>query len=468
MRAIEEGPAGGAAPVSTEALLQWAAQALGRPIAEAQRISGGNRYHSYVLTTRPAAGEAPLRAYLRYQMPRPETAEPYTLDREIGVYALIAGSGVPAARLIAFNPALPAVLLDHVDGIAEFRRIQDMATREAIACEFTAALARLHAIDDGLGCMPDAASRRTMADCARAEIAQWRAMYEEVPARDPLIDFAFQWLDAHVPVPPEPPVLVHGDAGPGNFLFRDGHLTALIDWEFAHLGDWHDDLAWFAMRVVMEPVPDFPACLRSYEAASGRTIDLARLAFHKVLVSTRVLVIRHRNVSGEYGNSIVSQALNRRLVTAALAEAEGIALPAVPVPPPAETEAGAMFDFLVASLRDDVAAKSADKAVVAAAKNLAKIGKFLREKDRHGPQLEALERARLEALLGPGLGLGQGLGQGPASIREGHFAVVAAVNAGRIGFAEALRFFAASAHYGAVLAGPASGSIATRGWAPVR
>ncbi|MFD2579799.1 phosphotransferase [Novosphingobium colocasiae] len=301
--------------------------------------------------------QAAKRYYLRYQMPRPQTVEPYTVLREIRFYRLIENSGVPMARLIAVNPLFPAVLLEHIEGIAEFRRLKDRDERETIAFEFTDALARLHAVRAGLGDVPDAANRQTMADCARCEVAEWRAMYEEMPDREPLIEFGLQWLDANIPETDEAPVLVHGDAGPGNFLFDKGHLTALIDWEFAHLGDPHDDLAWFAMRVVMEPVPDFARCLRRYEERSGRTIDLARLRFYQVLVSTRVLIIRHRNVSGEYGNSIVSQALNRRLLTTALALANHIELPPVPVPPPVETDATAMFDFLVASLRDDIVAK---------------------------------------------------------------------------------------------------------------
>jgi prepilin-type processing-associated H-X9-DG protein len=82
-------------------------------------------------------------------------------------------------------------------------------------------------------------------------------MYEETGRRDALIDLAFAWLDKHPPTPPDAPLLVHGDAGPGNFLFADGHLTALLDWELAHPGDPTEDLAWFSMRSAMGPVPDF-------------------------------------------------------------------------------------------------------------------------------------------------------------------------------------------------------------------
>jgi tRNA A-37 threonylcarbamoyl transferase component Bud32 len=45
--------------------------------------------------------------------------------------------------------------------------------------------------------------------------------------------------------PGEGSVLVHGDFGPQNMLLdASGHLAALVDWEFAHLGDPIEDLAW--------------------------------------------------------------------------------------------------------------------------------------------------------------------------------------------------------------------------------
>jgi aminoglycoside phosphotransferase (APT) family kinase protein len=129
--------------------------------------------------------------------------------------------------------------------------------KQAIAGEVMVDLARLHR-HAATGVVLDGGGNGTrIADHIRAELAIWRAMYEEVEGRDALIDLAFRWLDDNLPDPDGPVVLAHGDAGPGNFLFEDGRLTALIDWELAHLGDPMDDLAWFSMRCVMEPVPDF-------------------------------------------------------------------------------------------------------------------------------------------------------------------------------------------------------------------
>ncbi|MGH8978448.1 MAG: phosphotransferase [Acidimicrobiia bacterium] len=45
-------------------------------------------------------------------------------------------------------------------------------------------------------------------------------------------------------LPGEGDVIVHGDFGPQNVLIGDGRISALLDWEFAHVGRAIEDLAW--------------------------------------------------------------------------------------------------------------------------------------------------------------------------------------------------------------------------------
>jgi aminoglycoside phosphotransferase (APT) family kinase protein len=43
---------------------------------------------------------------------------------------------------------------------------------------------------------------------------------------------------------PLPLALVHGDFNPANFLYENGRVTALIDWENSRVGDPREDLGW--------------------------------------------------------------------------------------------------------------------------------------------------------------------------------------------------------------------------------
>ncbi|MES2492103.1 MAG: phosphotransferase family protein [Pseudomonadota bacterium] len=412
-------------------ILTWAAQAAGGEVVRSFKASGGNRRQSWGIDVRqPDGSERAL--FIRHD-PREtiEGIEPYTIAREAEIYRAIAPIGLKAPQYVAESRELRAVLTDRAEGIAELRHLKDPAAKQVIACEFMDNIARLHAARD---VSLDGGLSGTIAGHVRREIDLWDAMFVETGRPDPLIAFAFRWLKANLPNPPGTPVIVHGDAGPGNFMFHDGHLTTLIDWEFCHLGDPMEDLAWFAMRCVMEPVPDFHGALRHYEAASGEPIDRQRLLYHRVLVSTRVCVIRHRNFAGEPAYAIVSRGLNRRLLIDALSAASGISVPP-PVPADApETEQQWLYDRVIAQFGEFVIPRSTDQQVIGAAKNNAKVVKYLKAIDRYGPVIAAA-RAKALARLGP-------LDQLP--------------------FDQALAWFAQDSLWEAQLSAEASGSIARR------
>ena len=419
-------------------LRAWVEDVAGAGISKWKPISGGNRCRSWAVTA-----EDGTKLYLRYQPPRPPSAEAYTVWREARFYQVLANTDVRAPRLIAVNDEVQAILTELAPGRADFRRIDDDQRKAAIADDFVSALAQLHAVPIAETGLADD-RHATIAACVSEELAIWRAMYQESGERDPLIEMALDWLDANLPDPPEAPVLVHGDAGPGNFLFEGDRMTALLDWELAHVGDPMEDLAWFSMRAVMEPVPDFPARIRAYEAAAGRPVDTGRILYHRVFVSTRVVIIRHRNVTGEPGNSIVSRALNRRLLVDALAAATGTALPHRSPLMVDETALTPLYDSVVADLRHRIAEVSDDPAIVAASKNLAKVVKYLREADRLGPAMRAARTEAIEHLLAKVPG------------------ATVPLEAGSIPFDLLLEFFAGDVAREAQMAAPSSGGLATR------
>ena len=82
------------------------------------------------------------------------------------------------------------------------------------------------------------------------------------------------------------PVLLHGDFWPGNLLWRDGALVAVLDWEDAHVGDPLADLAdarleylWAFGRDAMREFTD------RYRAAT--TVDFAHLPYWDLCAALR-------------------------------------------------------------------------------------------------------------------------------------------------------------------------------------
>jgi aminoglycoside phosphotransferase (APT) family kinase protein len=74
-----------------------------------------------------------------------------------------------------------------------------------------------------------------------------RSMLDATGDALPALELGRRWLELHRP-PTGAVGVVHGDFRLGNFLVADGRLVAVIDWEFWHLGDPVEDIAWVCAR----------------------------------------------------------------------------------------------------------------------------------------------------------------------------------------------------------------------------
>jgi aminoglycoside phosphotransferase (APT) family kinase protein len=165
----------------------------------------------------------------------------------------------------------------------------DAQTR-TVARDLAQAAARLHGLD--WASTPLAARFGTPADAGAAQIAYWSEILERNRIGPlPALDYALAWLEANLPEPAEI-VLVHGDLRFGNLLQSEGRLTALLDWEMAHLGDRHEDLAW-AYRSAWTPQAHlgFDDFLAAYEEAGGRPVDPGLLRFWRMFNEVKHSVI---------------------------------------------------------------------------------------------------------------------------------------------------------------------------------
>ncbi len=219
------------------------------------------------------------------------------ITAEFRVLEALHGSGVPAPQslwLDADGQALgaPAVILERVSGDTDFlalRAPEPAGRNRAVALAFADTAARLHtAPTDRLGFL-GATTRETT---AAEQVAIWEAQFlKQRMEPHPAIAFAFQWLKAHTPVA-ERISLVHGDYRLGNFLFEGETITALLDWEMAHLGDPAEDIAW-AYRSLWTPEMHVPIneFVARYHAAGGPTIRPENLLFYRLFGEIKHAVI---------------------------------------------------------------------------------------------------------------------------------------------------------------------------------
>ena len=97
----------------------------------------------------------------------------------------------------------------------------------------------------------------------------------------PLVDYAYAWARHEARRDPGMLAVVHGDSGPYNFLIDTDRLTAVLDWEFAHVGDPAEDLG--IARVYAEDVMDWREFLDIYVAAGGPEVPEHRVRLAMVL-----------------------------------------------------------------------------------------------------------------------------------------------------------------------------------------
>jgi aminoglycoside phosphotransferase (APT) family kinase protein len=119
-----------------------------------------------------------------------------------------------------------------------------------------------------------------------AALAELKARFATYGGDRPIIALAIRWCEDHLPQPVEPR-LVHGDFRMGNLMVDANGLAAVLDWELAHWGDPHEDLAYGCMAVwrfgqINKPafgVADLDSYFAAYEAVNGHTVDRVRFRF---------------------------------------------------------------------------------------------------------------------------------------------------------------------------------------------
>jgi len=154
-----------------------------------------------------------------------------------------------------------------------------LASPPALAGEIATAMARIHALD------PAGADHLPRLDAASG-VARLTAQFEAAGGDRPIIALGLTWLRANLP-PSVPARVVHGDLRIGNVMVDGGRLTGVLDWELAHLGDGHEDLAYGCLTVwrfgrLDKPglgLTDVAGLARAYEAAGGERFDAARFRF---------------------------------------------------------------------------------------------------------------------------------------------------------------------------------------------
>lgn len=437
--------------------LRWIASVTGGDVVRFEREAGGRSRETYAVDVRTPDGGL-LELVLRQDTGGgPMSGTELTLERESLVYRALEGRGLPVPRCYGVFPGADAVLMERAHGTSEFAG--DDAERDAVTAHFMEILAALHRIDPFTLELPFPRPA-TPEEHALLDLDLWeRTFVNHVHRPDPLIRFAIGWLRRHAPASVERTVLVHGDTGTGNFLFENGRVTAVLDWEFAHFGDPMDDLAWCCVHDYIQPFSALGAHFEHYAKHAGGQLDRGRLLYYLVFVNLRCAIacrvaLGSQSRSMDRATYFWARELFARMMCMALSALTDVplALPPLPEPDP-PTARSALFDTVIGDLTETVLPAVTNPHAARRAQGMMAILLHLQSAERLG---RALEEEELDDMA-------SALGARPATVEEGLAAIDKLVaDAGPDRDAELLAYLARSSARTMALWAPALGPLASK------
>jgi aminoglycoside phosphotransferase (APT) family kinase protein len=232
---------------------------------------------------------------------------PYSVLPQVYALQSMANSRVPVPGLVSYSEegeclGYPFFICEHVAGDVAAPWLGSGASEEhrsRIVGQFIDILAELHTADWQHLPLRALADKVTPGErIERAPLAEWRRLISRPLERYyPLLDWAGHWLDVNCPAPPRLSI-VHGDYRIGNFLELDGRITAILDWELAHIGDPHQDLAWALVPTFnggsrkMYGVMERNAVIDRYQNAAGIALSPRSLAYYEALAFYQMAAIQ--------------------------------------------------------------------------------------------------------------------------------------------------------------------------------
>lgn len=286
-------------------LIGWIEAETGARLRSALRLRAGASRQAWAVDVERAGGEAPALFCLRDSLNGNGGSM-----RDAAVMRALRGTAVPVPQVFGASEALGALLVARVPGRSDFPNVDREEEREPTARDLMRITAALHTLEPASLEIPHLGAPPGPGELALEQLAGLEALLAMLEADSlALLLFAREWLERNTPLAARTS-LVHGDMGPGNFLFQGGAVTAVVDWEIAHWGDPMEDLAAIAVRDMATPIGDLARRLREYALAGGATVDLASVRWYRVLVLARNSALIEAGL-GRAGSELEREPLER-------------------------------------------------------------------------------------------------------------------------------------------------------------
>ena len=388
-----------------DGMVEWVAEVGGGDITRLERHVA--RREAWVVdVTRPDGSV--LEGFLRLERTDVPPDSSTSLARETKVIEALAATDIPVPEVHGRDDALRATLFERVPGRSDIDKVDDPDQQRAVMEDFIRVIARMHQLDlDDLDLarhmpyVPTTPSEAALNDVDLA-LSMWKdflAGYQE-----PLITYGVSWLRRNVPDTLHRLSLVQGDTGPVNFMFEGDRVSAIIDLEWAHLGDPLEDIGNICVREFWNPSGGLDGLFHLYEAESGIPYTRFAAQYYRVQQNVRGMIPIHAVTENAHPRESLAWYLCYRYVgdratCESIAEAAGVTVQR-PELPTDEGERDVVAEAAVWSLEHDVRPKVGDAFARSRVGDAELLIRIMDRRRRYGPALDEIERAELGALLG--------------------------------------------------------------------
>lgn len=250
------------APIPTDEQLDRVRGALGSSsLTHVSRISGG------LGCTMDVLNDGSTRMVLRRYGPWSRDREVDVAARETRALELMQRANIPAPAPIWIDTdgifEERAIMISFVEGAPDLTPSNPFEWAEGLA----ATLSRVHDVrpeDDDLDLFPPGAGEDVIKITENPELVLEHPLGEDLLRRRVRLSGRDTNSDQ---------VFSHTDYWPGNTLWREGRLTAVVDWETPSMGDREMDVAYCSLDIRylgMDRVADH--FVKTYTEASGSTL----------------------------------------------------------------------------------------------------------------------------------------------------------------------------------------------------
>ena len=238
---------------------EWAGRALGGRIVSARRLKGGISAQTLLVVAERRNG-ARDRAVLRRLSDSWIAAEPTIVTREAALLDELEGRAVPAPKHIAHDACGPLLMTFEPGRPIHLPKDAKEFTRGLVD-----ALVHIHA--GGPPHSEDHRDQSARLDAHVQEESPWRNGVNVDPVLWNHIRRLWPSIERR------PPTLIHDDYHPGNVLWQEDRISAIVDWTVPGIGQAAADACYLCLDVsLVRGLEAGDAVLAEYEAVMGEQV----------------------------------------------------------------------------------------------------------------------------------------------------------------------------------------------------